>query len=71
MSIVVAVVNYIGDNGLKQRPFQAFLQDDDAEYSDQVYNMDIHWLSQGAKLQYLLDICNEVVHFLKGDKNFS
>jgi hypothetical protein len=34
MSIVVAAVNYIWNNGLNHRTFQAFFQEADAKYSD-------------------------------------
>jgi hypothetical protein len=71
MPVVVAVVNYICNDGLKHRTFQVFLQEVDAEYSDLIYHTEVRWLSCGAKLQRLMDISSEVTHLKATKKLFS
>lgn len=55
MSIVVAVVNYIHNNEMKNRTFQVFLQEVDAKY-DLIYHTEVHWLGQKAVLQNFVEI---------------
>jgi hypothetical protein len=55
MSIVVAVVNYIHNNEMKNRTFQVFLQEVDAKYS-LTYHTEVHWLGQKAVLQHFVEI---------------
>uniref|UniRef100_A0A674K1K9 SPIN-DOC-like zinc-finger domain-containing protein n=1 Tax=Terrapene triunguis TaxID=2587831 RepID=A0A674K1K9_9SAUR len=58
MSVVVSIVNLIRSRGLKHRTFRAFLEGEDAECSDLIYDTEVRWLSRGRVLQPHLNDLN-------------
>jgi hypothetical protein len=65
MSVVVSVVNYLCSSGLKQRTFQAFLEEVVAECSDLLYHTEVMWLNRGRVLQLFVASKEEVSKFLE------
>jgi hypothetical protein len=40
----------------------------DDECVDQIYHAGLYWMSSGAKLQYHVDIHNDVTYFIEGGR---
>lgn len=67
--VVFLLVNYIRSRGLKHRMFQAFLEENDAEYEDLPYHTDVRWLSRGKVLSRFISLKNHLIDFLKSQND--
>jgi len=51
--------------GLKNRLFQTFLEEVNAQYKDLIYHTEVRWLSRGRVLERFLDLVEETSKFLR------
>ena len=60
---VVSVVSYIKSCSLCSHLFQVFCDEMGAEHNGVLYNLNIHWLSQGKVLEKVANLRKEVIAF--------
>ncbi|GFV51598.1 general transcription factor II-I repeat domain-containing protein 2 [Trichonephila clavipes] len=65
MGICMKIVNSIRGRSLQRRMFRAYLEENESDYGELLYNADVRWLSRSIFLQRFRDLPQEVKDFLE------
>ena len=66
MNMIMKIINYLhSHSALQHRLLRAYLDENDAEFSDLLLHNDVRWLSKGKVLNRFLRVFDEICDFLQ------